>query len=256
MEKKLIVYKPLGFTPLQAINKLKDKYPEYKDEKISYAGRLDPMAEGLLLLLIGDENKKRNQYEEMEKDYEFEVLFGVSTDTYDILGLITDQKLDEKTDIEDHVLKILPKFCGKKLQPFPAFSSKPVKSRPLYWWARENRLSEIEIPTRDINISEIKYLQTSRISAKKIEKSIDERVKFVNGDFRQEEILASWEDFFEKNKRSEFCVMKFSAIVSSGTYIRSLAKRMGEKIGMPSLAFSIKRTRVGEFDLSNSIKLD
>jgi len=52
----------------------------------AYAGRLDPMAHGVLVLLVGEENKKREKYEKFVKEYLFQCIFGVATDTYDILG--------------------------------------------------------------------------------------------------------------------------------------------------------------------------
>ena len=63
-KKVLNLYKPQGVTPLELIDRFRQKHPEYKDEKLGYAGRLDPMAEGILLVLVGDENKKRKTYED------------------------------------------------------------------------------------------------------------------------------------------------------------------------------------------------
>ena len=85
----ILINKPISLTPLQAIRRLQSLHPELEGEKIGYAGRLDPMAEGLLLLLVSDENKKRKEYERLPKTYEFEVLLGIETDSYDVLGIIT-----------------------------------------------------------------------------------------------------------------------------------------------------------------------
>ena len=72
MKSSLIsVWKPQGWIPLRAVEEFKKKSPEYKDVKISYAGRLDPMAEGVLLLLVDEENKKRKVYEGFQKVYEY-----------------------------------------------------------------------------------------------------------------------------------------------------------------------------------------
>ena len=60
MNKVINLYKPVGFTPLQAVERFKEENVRYKKEKISYPGRLDPMAQGVLLLLVGDETKKKN----------------------------------------------------------------------------------------------------------------------------------------------------------------------------------------------------
>lgn len=143
MKKTVFVNKPIAVTPLEAIEIFKVKFPEYVNEKISYAGRLDPMAEGLLLLLIGEENKSRNKYEGLNKTYEAEVIFGISTDSFDQLGLVekAELKLFNKKTIE----KVINNFIGKQKQYYPPYSSRTVKGKPLYWWAKNNKLSEIQI---------------------------------------------------------------------------------------------------------------
>src|SRR4051812_15345092 len=98
MQAIILLNKPLSFTPLQATLKFKQAFPEYADQKIAYAGRLDPMAEGLLLLLIGNETKKRKDYEALSKTYEFSILLGISTDTYDLLGKIKETNFDFQLD--------------------------------------------------------------------------------------------------------------------------------------------------------------
>jgi len=85
----ILLNKPLGMTPLEAIREFQRKNPKYQTTKLSFAGRLDPMAEGLLLVLEGEENKDRKRFENLDKTYEFSILFGVTTDTYDLLGKIT-----------------------------------------------------------------------------------------------------------------------------------------------------------------------
>src|SRR3989344_5566750 len=87
MKKVISLYKPVGKTPLQCIRAFQSKFPEYKNVTLSYAGRLDPMAEGLLLILVAAENEKRSIYQDMDKTYDFTVLFGITTDSYDLLGI-------------------------------------------------------------------------------------------------------------------------------------------------------------------------
>ena len=88
MKNVLNIYKPVGISPLDAIKLLQEKFPEYKDVSITYAGRLDPMAEGVLILLTGKEVHKVKEYMKLDKEYEAEILFGFETDTYDILGQV------------------------------------------------------------------------------------------------------------------------------------------------------------------------
>ena len=88
MKKLLVLNKREGETPLEALENWRLKHKKYKDVKMTYAGRLDPMASGLLVILAGEETKNKEKYLGLDKEYEFEVLFGFSTDTYDILGKI------------------------------------------------------------------------------------------------------------------------------------------------------------------------
>lgn len=253
----LTVYKPQGLTPLQTIHLLQEKYPEYREQTISYAGRLDPMAEGLLILLVNEENKKRHDYEAMTKTYEFELLLGVATDTYDLLGLITSQSpLSPTSSLSKQITLLLPEFVGTYSQPYPPYSSKPVNGKPLYWWAREGKLHEITIPTKQVTISSLTSLSSRSLSAQKLEEDIIMRIMRVSGDFRQEAILSSWKNFFLSSPSPVYEIYKFQIICSSGTYVRSIANTLGEKLGCGALAYSIKRTGVGDYSLQDSTPID
>ena len=82
------IHKAVGQTPLEAIEQLRIQTPELYQVKLSYAGRLDPLAEGVLLVLVGEANKERDAYLGLDKVYEFEMVLGVRTDSYDLLGLV------------------------------------------------------------------------------------------------------------------------------------------------------------------------
>src|SRR3989338_8916844 len=86
MNEVLVVNKPLGVTSFDVIRDLKKRFP---GEKIGHAGTLDPLADGVLICLIGkDSTKRQSEFMDCDKDYVFDVLFGFETDTYDILGLV------------------------------------------------------------------------------------------------------------------------------------------------------------------------
>ena len=76
MKNIINIYKKAGETPLEAINRLRSRRPEYQDVKITYAGRLDPLAEGVLILLAGDAVYEKEKYLKLDKEYEAEILFG------------------------------------------------------------------------------------------------------------------------------------------------------------------------------------
>lgn len=231
--------KVLGETPLQAIERFRQENKQYLHSKIAYAGRLDPMAEGTLLLLIDEECKERDKFQNLDKVYEFELLLGLSTDTHDVLGIAQESgKVDQVTEIE--IERILKKFTGKLKQQYPAFSSMTVEGKPLWKWYRDGRIDEITIPTKEIEIYKLEFLDKKHLPFAKVLEIVQNRVELVTGDFRQSEILSSWNSL---NINGELLILKFRAEVSSGTYIRSLCTEIGKHLGSDGIAWSIKRTK-------------
>lgn len=255
----LLINKPQGLTPFQAITHLKKTHPELMGETIGYAGRLDPMADGLLMLLLGEENTKRKSYENLGKTYETDVLLGVSTDTYDLLGKVQETNNDASSVIpktmlsEQTIRAVATSFVGAQKQPYPPFSSQPVNGKPLFYWARENKVDEITIPTKDIVIHTLEISSLYTIPALQLHDQIKSKIAKVQGNFRQEEILSLWNTFFEKSSIEEFQVARLRVSCSSGTYIRSLAHNLGIKLGTGALALSITRTAIGEFTLKDTV---
>lgn len=246
MKKVLNLYKPQGMTPFGLVQKVKLEEAEYRNERIGYAGRLDPMAEGVMLLLVGEENKKRKYYERLDKEYEFEVLFGFATDTYDGLGLVESFCLKPINDLERKIEKYLNDLKGKSVQGYPPYSYVRVKGKPLFWWARNNRLDEIRIPKKRIEIYDLELMGTGKISSEEFF-GLFEKIRKVNGDFRQEEILKRWREVLEEVGDGVFPVAKIKIKCSSGVYVRGIANSLGKSLGTGGLALSIVRTRVGEF---------
>jgi tRNA pseudouridine(55) synthase len=245
MQIVLKLYKKTGETPLECIERFRLDHPVYALTNMTYVGRLDPMAEGLLLVLAGD-TKDKDEYLALDKSYEFEVLWGFETDTYDILGLVTGTgPMPEKLDVK--MERLLKDIRDKKTQAYPPYSSRTVQGKALHAWAREGKIDEVDIPTRGIRIFNIEHIHTRMLKQKEILEEIQRKIALVMGDFRQDQTSWLWKKSLKPN---EFAlVSKFKADVSSGTYIRSLAQEMGKKLDTCALAYSIKRTRVGEYKL-------
>lgn len=239
----------MGETPLQRLDRLRKESPEFAEATLSYAGRLDPLAYGVMLVLVGDEaNRDRDKYLGLDKEYEVEVLLGVSTDTYDVLGLATSEPRFYDIDVvEDEVKEAVKKLSDFSLMTYPPYSSKPVEGKSLFQWAREGKIGEIEIPKQKGKVLSIDVIDSKRIPAIKLFERIVSAIDSVSGDFRQEEIFNEWKVFFDIAMTREFLVMKMKVVCESGTYMRSLANHIGELIGLPALALSIHRTRVGDF---------
>lgn len=242
----LNIYKNLGETPLEALERLRVEQPEYKDSKLTYAGRLDPMAEGVLLVLTDEDNNRRDEFLGLEKEYEFEVLWGVETDTYDVLGKIVAEKIPAIFKPNDF-RKTLDKFEGVYDQPYPPYSSQPVQGKPLFWWAREGRLNEIEIPRKEIEIKKLEHVRDTKITTSELREKILYNISLVKGDFRQEEITAGWQKFFAKYPSAIFTISTFQATVSSGAYMRGFAHVFGKELGCGAIALRILRTKVGKY---------
>ncbi len=83
------IYKPIGLTPLQALEAFRKQAKLPAGLKMSYAGRLDPLAEGVLVIICGDKLKQKDKFLKLNKTYQAKILFGVSTDTFDLMGKIT-----------------------------------------------------------------------------------------------------------------------------------------------------------------------
>ena len=148
----LTIYKPIGKTPLDMIHTLKKNKPHLKTTKMSYAGRLDPMAHGLLIILTDEDCFNQHLYHNLDKTYECELLIGISTDTYDILGKITNNKKNLFNLPVDKVISTITSLKGSMDQPYPPYSSQRVSGKPLWYYAKHNLLNTITIPSKIINI--------------------------------------------------------------------------------------------------------
>lgn len=243
----LSVYKPIGWTPLQCIDQLRILRDEYKNSPVTYAGRLDPMAEGLLLLLTDEDRYQKDTYQKLGKTYEATILLGVETDSLDTLGIpqkITPIDGDIKPDQITQILK------GSHQLPFPNYSSYKVQGKPLHWWTQHKRLDEIEIPIKNMRVLDLNTIRIQDLTSTELLEQITHNIDFVKGDFRQKEISESWKQLLQKPQ--PFTTVSLTLSVSSGTYIRSLAHMLGKQLGSNGCLLSLKRTHVGNFNLSNT----
>lgn len=257
MQKILPIYKPAGLTPFDMVKKIKLSNAKLAKVKIGYAGRLDPLAHGVLLLMVGEETKNRDLYLALPKSYVFEVVFGLQTDTYDILGMLTSiQTKNISKNVNLFVNTFVKKCLGKQLQKYPPYSSKAVKGKPLFWWAKNGKLTEIDIPTREIEIYDFTVISTGDIVIDKLNERVSDAINSVQGDFRQKEIKTLWDQYFSKQKKEKTLpTVTFKISCSSGTYVRELVNQMGKEIGCGALAINILRTSVGSYSLTDAQNL-
>lgn len=245
MHNVIILNKKEGETPLQALEKFRSKHKKFKDSKMTYAGRLDPMATGVIIVLVDEEIKNKQKYIELDKEYDFEILFGFGTDTYDILGKVVNIKkvVFKKEYLEKAIKKELIFFKGKLTQKYPLYSSKTVSGKQLFVYAREGE--EVVIPEREIFIKSLNLNKIRKISGNKLKENIIKRIGKVNGDFRQKEIVKIWNKRIDDSEK--YFIASLNIKCGSGTYVRGITNSLGENINIPALAFKINRTKVGKF---------
>jgi len=254
MNNCVAVNKPIGFTPFDMVRIFKKENPKLYNVSVSYAGRLDPMAEGVLLLLIGEENKKRKIYEKLPKIYKFSMVLGLETDSYDILGLL--QSLTPKcppADIEEKIKKLTAEYTGQFVQKYPPYCAALYRKKPLYYWSRRGLCPEEDRPLHVVTVKNIRLLEIKTIKLNR--NTILENINKVRGDFRQKEIIGRWNGFFKKNPNYQFTHLSFRISCLSGTYIRQLVSDIGYYLKSGAFTLNITRTSVGKYNLSHTVKI-
>jgi tRNA pseudouridine55 synthase len=248
------LYKQRGETPLECVQRYRAAHPEQKDEKWTYLGRLDPMAEGVLIAATADDIKNREALLDLDKEYEFSILFGFATDTYDILGkILRVEKLEEVKEMD--LVRLAAAYQGERDQKYPPFSSKTVNGVALHDWAKKGLIDDIEIPTKNVNIFEVKFEGLNTLTPKTLMGRLLMDISKVKGDFRQHDILVLWKQMLQNMpEETKIFIANLRARVSSGTYIRGLCNDIGNSLGCGACALSIKRTRLGEYKVEDSSK--
>lgn len=256
MDLVLNLYKRKSETPLQTTERFVEAHPEYAGQKMTYAGRLDPMAEGLLVVLVGDKAKERDAYTGLDKDYDFELMFGVETDTLDTLGIIS-KTVDlsvKRLPTIDEVRAALGKYMGTFEQEYPAYSSKVVNGVSLFEYARRGTINTITIPKHQVTVSRLEVTSVTEVGREELGQNVLSSIAAVRGDFRQKHIAEAWEKYLSESAPETFAVYRLSVSCGSGFYVRQLVSDLGRHFGLGAVTLSIVRTRVGPYSIADSIR--
>ena len=147
----LILDKPQGFTSFDAVALMRRLC---REKKIGHTGTLDPMATGVLPVLLGSGTRAIPFLEDTDKEYEAEFALGIRTDTGDRTGQVVETS--ENAVSGDRLRAALPAFCGPIWQIPPMYSAVSVNGQRLYQLARQGK--EIERPARPVNIFRLELL--------------------------------------------------------------------------------------------------
>lgn len=212
----LLVDKPTGVTSHDVVDWAR-KISGIR--RIGHTGTLDPLATGLLILLLGRQyTRLQAKYLHLDKSYICEARLGVETDSYDVEGQVvreTDWEVVSQLS-RSEIEATLQDFQGRSEQTVPAFSAVKQSGKKLYQLARSGGAKNLYLPSRAIEISLIKLLKV------------------------------------EKNETKKIYKITFAVRCSSGTYIRSLASDIGKALGVGASVTALERTSIGSFELSQA----
>ena len=184
-------------------------------KKVGHAGTLDPFATGLLVLCIGrGATRLIPHFMDGEKEYLATLRLGQTSSTLDPEGEITESKHDPDFSHAD-VSSVLDDFTGRLMQRPPAYSALKHKGKPLYHYAR--RGIQVEKPPREVHIKRLEWLDERQ------------RVDSTNP------------------------TVQFRVCCSKGTYIRSLAADIGDRLGCGAYLTALRRTKSGFFTVEQSV---
>ncbi len=211
MDGIIIINKTKGYTSHDIVAKVK----KITGKKVGHTGTLDPLATGVLPLLIGKGTSCSKYLINHNKTYKVLLKLGIKKSTGDEEGKIIEQETIDDNLLEEQKVKIvLESFLGEQEQIPPIYSAIKVNGKKLYEYARKGQ--EVEIKPRKINIYDIQLL--------KIDK---------------------------ENKE-----IQFEVSCSKGTYIRSLCEDIAKKIGTVGYMKELQRTKVGNFEIEQSITIE
>jgi tRNA pseudouridine55 synthase len=208
MEGVLLVDKPKGLTSHDVVYRLRRKLGM---KKIGHAGTLDPMATGLLIMLIGKATRISQYLISTDKVYEGEATLGVITDSQDAEGEIMETRPVPELS-EAQVKDVMKGFLGDQYQTPPMHSAIKVDGVKLYHLARKGE--EIEREPRFIRI--VSFNLTSFAPPK----------------------------------------LTFTLHCTKGTYVRTVANDLGQKLGCGAHLSALRRTASGKFNLSDGLTLE
>lgn len=244
----LNLYKAIGDTPLATMEHYRRAHPEIGAVPMVYAGRLDPMASGVLPVLTGEDRYALAGQLAQTKTYRAELLFGLASDTYDVLG-----RLEPLQPVDTRQASArIEELAGLHVLPLPSYSAYKIQGKPLHWWARQGKLGDVQIPTRAMEVHTRQVYSTRLVRVAEIVPQVCARIDLVRGDFRQAEARADWMVLLLQPD-AHVLLVDVEVDVSSGTYVRSLAHILGADVG-GALLFSLERTRVGEMRLQDSLR--
>jgi tRNA pseudouridine55 synthase len=219
MDGLIVIDKPSGITSHDVVAKARHLI---RERRIGHTGTLDPFATGVLVILLGRATRLAQFVSGVDKEYEAIIRLGYSTDTGDRTGTPLEDRRRTTGWTSAEIEDALQSLRGNIQQTPPMFSAKKIKGQKLYEMARRGETVE-RLP---INVC------IHEFEAIKRDGQLD-----------------------KDNKDGTFDLM-VRVVCSSGTYVRTLAEDLGERLSIGAHLAELRRTRVGPFSIDKAVTLD
>lgn len=212
----LVIKKEQGFTSNDVVVCLRGIC---RQKKIGHTGTLDPNAEGVLPVCLGNATKLCDLLTDHKKEYTAELILGKTTDTQDIWGQTLSDSGDTWKELsEGEIEAAVLSFRGKQLQMPPMYSAVKVNGKRLYELARAGL--EVERKAREIEVEKIELLPAEGTGQTSVFSALPK--------------------------------LRLRVVCSKGTYIRTICHDIGEKLGCGAVMCGLVRTRSGGFTLEEA----
>lgn len=224
-----LIWKPVGLTPLNAVEALKRKLSlSGEDARLAYAGRLDPMAEGVLPLLGGEDRFSPEKHRQHDKTYISTFVVGLQSDSGDLLGLVKVRDTITQPD--------LPSLVGNRERRLPDWASPHMK----------NQLKGLPITPlfKHMDVHSVDLLGGAYQTGEELKQYAFRQLEKATFPYRVAEARRAWEAL---PGGALFQTHRVQFQVAAGTYIRTLAEESG------CLVLSLTRTRVGDWGANDCV---
>ena len=243
----LPIDKPYRWTSADVLRKVKYAACRHfgkRNLKVGHAGTLDPLATGILLVCIGPATRKAEELQRSRKQYLAGVSFGATTPSYDL-----EKDIDVQYPLDgvsrEALEALLPSFVGEQDQVAPLFSAKSVDGVRAYEMARR-RLRE-GLPLEDTDIIQANRINIYSLKLEQWMDSAPEQTVLDDGKGRIRVADIS-------GRKLPTAMLRVDC--SKGTYIRALARDLGEALGSGAFLNSLRRTGNGGFTIEEALTLD
>lgn len=252
--------KPYRWTSADVIRKVKwaaCRHFHKKNLKVGHAGTLDPLATGVLLVCIGKATKLAETLQKEGKEYLAGVSFGATTPSYDLEKAI-DQEYPVDGVTEQSVLEALPRFLGEQEQIAPLFSAKSVDGVRAYELARK-QYREAHKEKTDV-MADFDHTVAETLNKQVINITEMELLSFFpdgkETELQNEELRPNPRINVVDTSAMHLPLAEIRVACSKGTYIRALARDLGEALGSGAHLNYLKRTKSGGFTAENSLSIN